>query len=184
MPLNTLKDLLVRQLRELQAAEMHSADLLPRLAKAASNPALSDALHRHAAETKEHITRLHNVLQALNGCIADMVNYHNLLDDFKFKPAPATGRNAGAIYVTSLTDHSDDGEALYLGKIANGKFEAVRSCPAGIAERIVAAASDPKAAAIAYGKRTGSCCICARELTDPQSVEAGIGPICAEKYAF
>ena len=66
MPLNTLKDLLVRQLRELQAAELHSADLLPRLAKAASNPALSDALHRHAAETKEHITRLHNVLQALN----------------------------------------------------------------------------------------------------------------------
>ena len=36
-------------------------------------------------EMEEYITSLTNILQALNGCIGDMVNYHNLLDDFKFK---------------------------------------------------------------------------------------------------
>lgn len=30
-----------------------------------------------------------------------------------------------------------------------------------------------------YGRRTGRCCVCAAELTDPKSVERGIGPICA-----
>jgi hypothetical protein len=106
------------------------------------------------------------------------------LYDFKFKPAASTSRNAGAIYVTSLTQTSYEGEAKYLGKIADGKFTAARDCPAEMVTRIVAAAADPKGAAVAYGKRTGSCCICARELTDPVSVANGIGPICASKYAF
>ena len=30
-----------------------------------------------------------------------------------------------------------------------------------------------------YGRQTGRCVICQRELTDPQSVVAGIGPVCA-----
>lgn len=106
------------------------------------------------------------------------------LDDFKFKPAPATGRNAGAIYVTSLVDTDREGDTLYLGKIIAGKFNASKFISPELAARIVAAAADPKGAAIAYGKRTGSCCVCARELTDPASVEAGIGPICATKYQF
>ena len=31
------------------------------------------------------------------------------------------------------------------------------------------------------GRLTGSCCVCARRLTDPNSVNAGIGPICARR---
>jgi hypothetical protein len=34
-------------------------------------------------------------------------------------------------------------------------------------------------AAKAWGKRTGTCCNCGALLTDPVSVDAGIGPICA-----
>lgn len=30
-----------------------------------------------------------------------------------------------------------------------------------------------------YGKQTGVCCQCGRTLTNPDSIEAGIGPICA-----
>jgi hypothetical protein len=33
-----------------------------------------------------------------------------------------------------------------------------------------------------YGKATGRCSICDRELTDPNSIAAGIGPICATKF--
>lgn len=40
----------------------------------------------------------------------------------------------------------------------------------------------PLAAAVRFGKLTGRCCSCGRELTDPASIEAGIGPICAGKF--
>lgn len=33
-----------------------------------------------------------------------------------------------------------------------------------------------------YGRRTGSCMICSRELTNPESITNGIGPICASKF--
>lgn len=29
-----------------------------------------------------------------------------------------------------------------------------------------------------YGRRTGSCCVCARRLTNPESIALGIGPVC------
>lgn len=45
-------------------------------------------------------------------------------------------------------------------------------------------ASDPKAYAVAYGRKTGRCCNCGRELTDPESIRAGIGPICASKFGY
>lgn len=34
----------------------------------------------------------------------------------------------------------------------------------------------------AYGKVTGTCCNCGRTLTNEDSIEAGIGPICAGKF--
>jgi uncharacterized protein DUF6011 len=32
-----------------------------------------------------------------------------------------------------------------------------------------------------FGRTTGICCVCARLLTDPQSIAAGIGPVCSGK---
>jgi hypothetical protein len=95
---------------------------------------------------------------------------------FAVKPAPLTGRNPGALYVTR--------EGEYIGKIAQGRFVATRECPQDVAQEVLTAAADPKAAAIAYGRRTGCCSVCGRELTDPTSVEAGIGPICAGKFGW
>lgn len=37
--------------------------------------------------------------------------------------------------------------------------------------------------AIAYAAKTGKCGVCNTKLTDPKSVAAGIGPVCAKKYA-
>lgn len=42
--------------------------------------------------------------------------------------------------------------------------------------------ADPLTAAKKYGKLSGRCCSCGRDLTDPDSIEAGIGPICAGKF--
>lgn len=34
------------------------------------------------------------------------------------------------------------------------------------------------------GQRTGTCCICSRELTHPVSVASGIGPVCADRWGI
>lgn len=98
------------------------------------------------------------------------------LGTFKFAPAKAHSANAGAIYVNEGED--------YLGKVVGGKFLRTRACTDDQEARIIAAATDPAGAAKEYGHRTGACCICHRELTDPASIAAGIGPICAGNYGF
>lgn len=100
------------------------------------------------------------------------------LGDYKFSLAPSSGRNAGALYVTGVANDA------YLGKIVDGRFLRVRECTPEQEAEIVAVASDPKAAAIAFGRRTGRCSCCGRELTNHVSIDLGIGPICAEKYGW
>jgi hypothetical protein len=34
----------------------------------------------------------------------------------------------------------------------------------------------------AYGRVTGTCCVCSRRLTDENSIAEGIGPVCASKF--
>ena len=94
-------------------------------------------------------------------------------------------RDLTALWVTSQseTEMGDYGlKPKYLGKVT----------PAGCDSRlgddvkaiIMGAANDPLSAAIKYGKVSGSCSCCGRELTDPKSIEAGIGPICATKFGW
>ena len=94
----------------------------------------------------------------------------------KFSPAGASSKNPGALYVKR------GGE--YLGKIAGGRFQCTRECDADAQAKVVAIASDPKNAAITEGRETGTCAVCSRELTDPESVKRGIGPICAERFGW
>lgn len=96
---------------------------------------------------------------------------------FKASLAPATGKNPGAVYIKSP-------EGEYLGKIAGGQFKRVAACDDVTEQAVVQTMQDPLAAAVAYGKRTGACSICARTLSDPVSVSSGIGPICAEKFGL
>lgn len=98
------------------------------------------------------------------------------LADFIFSAAPDTGANAGAIYVKRGED--------YLGKVAGGRFVRVFACDAVTEAQVLEAASNPSAAAEAYGQRTGSCCVCGRELTNAESVDRAIGPICAAKFGL
>jgi hypothetical protein len=35
----------------------------------------------------------------------------------------------------------------------------------------------------AFGALYGACCNCGKTLTDERSIEAGIGPVCARKFA-
>lgn len=46
------------------------------------------------------------------------------------------------------------------------------------------AKAGPKAASIRYGKELGSCGVCGRTLTNPESIERGIGPVCSDKMGW
>lgn len=98
------------------------------------------------------------------------------LDAFTFSRAPDTGKNAGSIYVKQ-------GEQ-YLGKVTDGQFYAVRECGDERKARVIQVAAAPDQAAKAYGLRTGTCSCCGRELTNKDSIDLGIGPICAEKFGW
>jgi hypothetical protein len=75
-------------------------------------------------------------------------------------------------------------EAAYYGKIEAGRFYPTRDCPEEIKGRLATIAADPAAAARVDGKETGICCCCGAQLTDPVSIAAGIGPICAGGWGF
>jgi hypothetical protein len=100
------------------------------------------------------------------------------LDAFKFKPAPDTGKYPGAVYVT------DANTSEYLGRIHEGKFIKTRSATPEIEQRILEAAASPQEAAVKYGKMTERCSVCGHKLDNPESVERGIGPVCAEKFGW
>lgn len=86
-------------------------------------------------------------------------------------------RNPGCVYVKV------DGE--YAGKVTrSGEFICNWAEKGDIVATLVAFLADPEAAAKAYGFATGQCSICGRALTDPVSVENGIGPICAERMGW
>lgn len=101
------------------------------------------------------------------------------LGDYMFSTAPATGANAGALYVKA----SDESQT-YMGKVVGGKFVRSALCNDTHETQIIELAGDPMKAAIAYGRRTGECAICGRELSNHASIELGIGPICAGKFGF
>lgn len=93
----------------------------------------------------------------------------------------------GALYVLTENrmEHGAFGEQPgYEGKIEDGVFKASRKAEAETSSALLSIASDPLAAALRYGQRTGRCSCCGRELTKHSSIDAGIGPICAAKWGL
>tara|TARA_R110002020_G_scaffold469874_1_gene695234 strand:- start:22 stop:675 length:654 start_codon:yes stop_codon:yes gene_type:complete len=97
-------------------------------------------------------------------------------DDIVISRAPDHGVNKGALYVKS--------SGAYAGKVKDGKFFTVNSAPSDVLSKLKLIAEDPLGSAIAYGRKTGQCACCGRELTNHGSIELGIGPICREKWGL
>jgi hypothetical protein len=91
--------------------------------------------------------------------------------------APAHGRNPGALYVKDIAS------STFLGTIKDGKFIRSRECTAEQEATFLRVAADPYAAALKFGE-TGICAICSAELTNPESIKRGIGPVCAAKFGW
>jgi predicted RNA-binding Zn-ribbon protein involved in translation (DUF1610 family) len=78
----------------------------------------------------------------------------------------------------------EDAEKV-IGKIDHGQLT-LWSRPGvdmnAVREQLTEFEGAPLQAAMRWGKLAGRCCSCGRDLTDPASIEAGIGPICATKF--
>lgn len=104
------------------------------------------------------------------------------LDGVNLKPS----RDGQALWVTdpSRTEEGRFGpQPAFLGTIRRGQGIPQR-LPESAREVLLSAAGDPLAAAVRFGRVTGSCSCCGRTLTDPDSIARGIGPICAERWGW
>jgi ferritin-like metal-binding protein YciE len=63
MKIETLRELLVEELKDLYSAETQITRALPKLVKAASNDKLKQAFETHLEETKQHVQRLEQIFE-------------------------------------------------------------------------------------------------------------------------
>lgn len=97
---------------------------------------------------------------------------------FAIYKASDTSKNPGHYYVVGDKD-SD----AYFGKITPaGKFMFSRDAGPELVAAVEAVMADPLASAVQSGIQTGICACCGAELTNPESIERGIGPICYSKW--
>jgi hypothetical protein len=121
-----------------------------------------------------------SILAMLNAAKAHLKRPRIVMRGLQIREAGT--RYPGSYYVTAR--HG----AEYWGRIdPNGRYMPARSLP-GDATPILAQlrelAADPVKAAARYGRETGECCFCARQLTDPRSTQVGYGPICAARFGL
>lgn len=107
-----------------------------------------------------------------------------IFEGFVASLAPASGANPGAVYIKDTSRRVYGGDDVYVGKIVKGRFITTPDCRPDTLANVQNAMADPLAAAKAYGKRTGNCSCCSRPLTNPESVELGIGPICRDNFGM
>ena len=94
-------------------------------------------------------------------------------------------RDLSALWVTSQTEKEEGNYGLqpkYLGKVTPNSLDS--RLADDVKAVLFEAASDPLTAAIRYGRETGSCSCCGRDLTNAESIRLGIGPICREKFGL
>ena len=67
MSVESLEKLLVHDLKDLYSAEKQILQALPKMAKAATNPKLRKAFERHEQQTQEHVRRIEQCFETLEG---------------------------------------------------------------------------------------------------------------------
>jgi hypothetical protein len=102
-----------------------------------------------------------------------LLNLKLRLDTFQFSP---DRQNVSDVWVKEGN--------TWCGKIEGGKFKRFKNCTDDQEARIKVCCDDPAAAAKAYGLRFKNCSCCGRVLTNEQSRQLGIGPICAAKWGL
>lgn len=94
--------------------------------------------------------------------------------------APATVVDGEGMYATAddriVKVQESQAGRLYAKVLTGGSFEYAPGAMRDIVRKLTL--DEAKA----YGKVTGQCCVCARKLTNEDSIAAGIGPVCAGRF--
>jgi ferritin-like metal-binding protein YciE len=115
MSLQTLEDLFIDTLKDLYSAEKQLVQALPRMAKAASSPALKRAFEEHLAQTRAQVTRIEKVFEGLEAKPGGKkcVGMEGLIDEGKevLKEAEEEGSvlDAGLIAAAQKVEHYEIG---------------------------------------------------------------------------
>jgi hypothetical protein len=132
-----------------------------------------ESMNRLFETARQHMKRPAIVLRGTDG-----------LPGVRISVAGERAKYPGSLTLTSAERDGEEGRAWY-GRINYaGAFEPSRDAPAGLAETLRAFASDPAGVAAEHGRRTQHCCFCNIELTHPDSVAVGYGPICAKHFGL
>src|SRR5512141_2990303 len=110
MPLHSLQDLYVDELKDLYSAEQQLLKALPKMAKAASSPELKDAFSQHLEQTRHQVERLDRIFEELgkNPRGKKCIGMHGLIEEgnelLKEKADPAV-KDAGLISAAQRVEH-------------------------------------------------------------------------------
>jgi hypothetical protein len=104
----------------------------------------------------------------------------------KFRLSVAGERAAypGAINVTDA-ERSFESRTWFGRIMTSGAWQPKRDVETRAVEAALEAFNaDPDKASAEFGRSTGICCFCGRELTDERSVSVGRGPICSDRFGL
>lgn len=108
-------------------------------------------------------------------------------ESLRLKAVPARDGDGYALF-----DRDDQGSSGFKGTVkSDGRLSLRNAEPRAVADALSRLGEDPARAAKTYALATkgegrkdykGQCCFCGLELTHPESVKVGYGPICAGTY--
>lgn len=106
----TLQEKLVDEIRDLYHAEKQLIKALPKMAKAASHDDLRDGFQTHLEETREHVTRLEEVFEAMGEKVrakacAGMAGIIEEGSDLMQKEEPGAVMDAALIAAAQRVEH-------------------------------------------------------------------------------
>jgi hypothetical protein len=83
-----------------------------------------------------------------------------------------------------LTDGGPWGDNRWFGRVEGSQFHAARAATPEVTGLLTRLSADPTSVIADYGRLTGACALCGRDLTDQASVDRGAGPVCAKKFGL
>jgi len=83
-----------------------------------------------------------------------------------------------------LTDGGPYGDNRWFGRIDGAQFHPARAATEVVRGLLTSLSADPTSVISGYGRLTGACALCGRDLTDQDSVGRGVGPVCAKNFGL
>lgn len=153
-------------------------------------PMIDRALGGDSAPAAESVGSLEGFVKLFTDAKANL-KFPKIVMESKDEPLKFTiaGDKAKFPGTINITDGGSYGSNKWYGRVTvDGEWT-----PSGtvtpelkhiIGRVLNAFSNDPKKAAMSYGHASNNCCFCAKKLDTKESVHAGYGPVCADKWGL